>query len=166
MAGVSRIARGWLLASGLLCTAGALLHLLIPFGGPAWYAFAGAPEGLVAMATAGMARPVATCVVIASMLAVFSSYAFSAMGFIRRLPAVRVALALTGLALSARAAWLPILAINDPWALGRFCGRCSGLNGFVVASSALCLFIGIGYLLGAWQDPAIRRSPYSPDAAV
>lgn len=119
------------------------------------------------MAEAGLARPVISCVVIASLLAVFASYAFSATGLIRRLPAVRMVLGFIGLALSARAIWFPILAAGDPQALGRLCGRCASFNGFVIASSALCLFIGIGYLLGAWRpSPAIRPSGRRHGAAA
>ena len=157
------VSRAWLFASGLLCAVGALVHLAIPLGGPAWYRLAGAPQGLVAMAEAGSARPVVSCVVIAFLLGVCASYAFSALGFVRRLPSARLVLGLIGVVLSLRAVWLPILVVQNPWTLGRFCGRCSSLNGFVLASSALCLFIGIGYLLGAWRPnlivhPIGRRS--------
>lgn len=163
---LSRIPRIWLFAAGSLCAVGALVHLAIPLGGAAWYSFVGAPQGLVAMATAGLARPVVSCIVIACALGVFASYAFSALGFIRRLPALRVVLCVIGLGLSARAVWLPVLAATDPRVLGRFCGRCSSLNGFVVATSVLCLFVGIGYLLGAWRpNPTVRPSEQRTAAA-
>ncbi len=145
---MSRISQLWLFASSVLCVAGALLHLAIPFGGPAWYNFVGAPRGIAAMAEAGSARPAVTCVIIASILAVFASYAFSALGFIRRLPGLRVVLGVIGVGLLVRAVWFPILAASEPWELGRICGRCGSLNVFVVATSALCLFIGIGYCWG------------------
>lgn len=164
---MSRISRYWLFASGLLCIAGALLHLAIPLGGPAWYSFAGAPQGLVAMAAAGLARPVVSCIVIACLLCIFAAYAFSALGFVQRLPAVRLVLGVVGLGLAVRAVWFPILAVSNPWSLGRFCGRCGSLNGFVVASSALCLFIGVGFLLGAsHQNLTIRSTGRSPAARV
>lgn len=148
---MSRIARCSLLASGSLCAAGALLHLALPLGGPDWYRFLGAPQGIVAMAEAGLVRPVVSCIVIASILALFASYAFSALGFIRRLPALRVVLGVVGVILSIRAVWLPALAVLNPRTLEYFCGRCNGLNWFVIATSALCLLIGLGYLLGAWR---------------
>lgn len=164
---MSRVSRAWLFASGLLCAIGALLHLAIPLGGPAWYYFAGAPQGLVAMAEAGLARPAVTCIIIACILCIFAVYAFSALGFMRRVPAVRLVLGIVGLGLVVRAVWFPILAVRNPSALGRFCGRCSSFNGFVVASSALCLFIGVGFMLGAWrQNLTIRSSGRKPAARV
>jgi len=156
-----------LLASGWLCVAGALLHLAIPFGGPAWYAFTGAPQGLVVMAEAGLARPVVSCVVIAFLLCIFAVYAFSALGFMRRLPAVRLVLGTVGLGLLVRAVWFPYLAASNPFALGRFCGRCGSLNWFVVASSALCLLIGVGFMLGALhQNLTIRSTVRQPATRV
>lgn len=149
---MSRIAGFWLLASGSLCAAGALVHLALPLGGPDWYGFVGAPQGLVAMAAAGLARPVVSCIVIASILAVFASYAFSALGIIRRLPAQRLMLGVIGVVLSVRAVLLPAFVVANPRVLQFFCGRCGDLNGFVIATSALCLFIGVGYLVGAWAQ--------------
>ena len=107
-----RIARLWLFASGLLCVAGALVHLAIPFGGPTWYNYWGAPQGLVTMAAAGLARPAITCVVIACILAIFAAYAFSALGFLYRLPARRLVLGIFGLGLVAHGVWLPIAAVK------------------------------------------------------
>lgn len=152
------ISRWWLLASALLCVAGALVHLAIPFGGPAWYWYWGAPQRLVAMAAAGQVRPVVTCVVIACLLGIFAGYAFSALGFVRRLPAQRLMLGIIGLGLAAHGVWLPIAAVNDASAVGMTCGRCGSLNGFVVAMAALCLFIGVGYLLGACHPNLTRSS--------
>ena len=155
---MSRIPQWWLFASALLCVFGALLHLALPLGGPAWYRFVGAPQGVVEMAEAGLARPIVTCVVIACVLGIFAGYAFSALGFIRRLPAVRWVLGVIGVGLSVRAVWFPVLAVTEPWALSRFCGRCDSLNAFVVATSALCLLIGVGYVLGAWRPNRITGS--------
>lgn len=148
---MSRIARWWLFASGFLCVAGALVHLAIPFGGPSWYWYWGAPQGLVAMAEAGLARPAVSCVVIACILFVFAGYAFSALGFVRRLPAQRMVLGVTGLGLALHGVWLPVAAEKGSRMVGTVCGRCGDLNGFVIAMSVLCVFIGIGCLLGAWR---------------
>jgi putative oxidoreductase len=147
----ARIAGNWLYASGLLCAAGALAHLLIPLGGPGWYSFFAAPPGLIAMAEAGLVRPAVTCAAIAAILFLIAAYAFSGLGLIRRLPGVRLVLAIVGLGLVARGAGFLVVAVSEPGLLARACGRCDELNVFVVSTSALCLFIGIGYLLGAWR---------------
>ena len=56
---------------------GALVHLAMPIGGPAWYAFFRAPDMLVRMAAAGHPHPVVMCVLIAAMLSTCTLYALS-----------------------------------------------------------------------------------------
>jgi hypothetical protein len=146
---VTDLSRRWLSAATLLCVAGALVHLAIPLGGPAWYEFFGAPPALASMARAGLARPALTCVAIAAVLFAISAYAFSALGWLRPLPGRRAVLLLVGLGLTLRGAAFPIVAMLAPWQLGRVCGRCDSLNGFVLLTSVLCLFIGMGFLAGA-----------------
>jgi putative oxidoreductase len=58
-----------LFAAGTTMLLGALLHIAIIFGGPDWYAFVGAPAGLVKMASAGSLRPAISCVAISVCLA-------------------------------------------------------------------------------------------------
>ena len=147
---MTRFSRHWLLAAGLLCLAGALVHLAIPFGGPDWYEFFGAPPALAALAAEGRARPMITCALIAAVLLGISAYAFSALGRLRPLPGGRAVLLLVGLGLVSRGAAFPIVAMQSPWRLEQVCGRCDSLNGFVLLTSALCLFIGAGFLLGAF----------------
>jgi hypothetical protein len=147
-----------LFAAGLLCAAGAVVHLAIPVGGPGWYEFFGAPPALGAMAYAGLVRPAVTCVAIAALLLAISAYAFSALGWLRPLPGRRSVLFLVGTGLMLRGAAFPIVAMQAPWQLGRVCGRCDSLNGFVLLTSALCLFIGMGFLLGAWRLGARNRN--------
>jgi hypothetical protein len=151
------IARHWLLASAVLCAAGAVAHLAIPVGGPSWYDAFGAPPALGHMAAMGLARPAITCAAIALVLGGFAAYGFSALGHGFRLPARRFVLALIGLGLSARAVGFVFVAQHDPASLARVCGRCEGLNAFVWGTSALCLFIGLGFLLGAMRTPPAGR---------
>ena len=141
--------RTWLLASGTLLFLAALLHLAAIAGGPAWYAFLGAPKGLVALAATDSLRPAVSCVLIALLLAGAAAYAFSAVGLIRRLPAPRGVLALVGLGLVTRGLVFVPLAAWRPRLLSGLCGKCSEPGLFLLATSALCLFIGAGYLLGA-----------------
>jgi len=148
---------GWLFAAGVLASIGALLHVAVPFGGPAWYAFLGAPPGLVAMAESGSLRPMLTCFAIAAVLVVFGVYAFSGLGLVRRLPLLRLGLAAIGIALVVRGLAFVPLVLWNPRVLGGLCGRCDGVNAFLLVTSALCLFAGIGYAMGAAR-PRVQLS--------
>ena len=148
---MSQVSRYWLGASAALCLVGALAHLAMPLGGPEWYLFFGAPPALAHMAAAGLVRPIVTCVAIAAFLLVMSAFLLSQLGYIRRIPGVRWALLFFGIVLSARAIAFPAIASYSPGALAQVCGRCGELNSFVLLSSAACLFIGIGFLLGPWS---------------
>jgi len=106
------------------------------------------------MADAGLARPIVTVLAISGALLGMAAYAFSALGFIKPLPATRLVLAIVGVGLSVRGLAFPLVALQAPEQLGRVCGRCDGLNAFVGLTSALCVFIGVGYLVGAWRHGA------------
>lgn len=148
---MSQVRNGWLQASGVVLSAGALLHLAIPLGGPAWYEFVGAPSGLVAMVTAGSLRPAVTCVAIASLLVVASAYAFSGAGFGRRLPLLRPVLGLIGVGLLVRGVSFIPLAALKPHLLSGICGKCEDVSSFLVATSLLCLFLGAAFVHGAFR---------------
>lgn len=142
------LARRALLVAGTATTAGALLHLAIPLGGPAWYAAFGAPPGLVELARIGHPRAAITCVVIAAGLATLAAYAFSGAGIVRRLPLLRPALAtIAGLLIARGVGFLP-LALWRPDLLARICD-CRGVDAFLLVTSALCLAMGTAYALGA-----------------
>ena len=141
--------RTYLLASGSVMLAGALLHIAIIFGGPSWYEFVGAPAGLVAMASTDSLRPAISCLVIAALLVACSAYAYSGAGLIRKLPGLRVVSALIGTGLIVRGVtFVPVAALR-PHLLSGLCGKCQGVNAFVLVTSALCLVIGVGYAVGA-----------------
>lgn len=74
---MSHFARGYLFLVGVAALAGAALHIAIIFGGPDWYAYFGAPRGLVEMARTGNIRAPISCLVIAAFLALLAVYAFS-----------------------------------------------------------------------------------------
>ena len=148
---MSQSLRLYVLICAMLMAVGALLHLAVMFGGSQWYAIVGAPRGLIATLSQGSLRPAVSCVVIASALFVCSAYALSALGKIRRLPALRVVLALIALGLIGRGFILPALATWHPRTLFGICGRCEQLNGFVLLSSALCLVLGGGYAVAAMR---------------
>jgi hypothetical protein len=108
----------------------------------------------------GSVRPALTCVFIDSALAIWSAYGLSAAGMLRRLPGLRLVLALVGGTLLLRALVLPALAVWEPAALSGLCGRCQHFNGFVFLTSVICLFVGGGYAVAALQaQPANPPAP-------
>lgn len=145
---MSRFARNYLCLVGVLASAGALLHIAILFGGPDWYAFFGAPRGLVEMARAGSLRPAISCLVIAAFLAVLAAYAFSGAGLIRRLPLLRPVLASAAAVLILRGVLFIPLIVLRPGVLAGICD-CRSVDAFIVVTSVLCLVMGLGYALGA-----------------
>lgn len=148
---MSQLVRLYVIASAALCGVGALVHLAVIPLGAEWYAFIGAPRGLLPMLDHGSVRPAVTCVLIASALAIWSAYGLAAVGLLKRLPALRLVLAFVGGTLILRALVLPALAVWEPAALSGLCGRCQHFNGFVLLTSVICLFIGGGYALAALQ---------------
>lgn len=146
-------------ASGTILLAGSAAHLLVIAGGPEWYAQLGAPAGLVEMARMGHPRAAATCVAIALVLGVLAAYAFSAAGTIARLPLLRVVLAVAGAGLLVRGAAFVPLILWRPELLAGLCGRCHGIDWFVIATSALCLLLGACLLAGAMATRPQIESP-------
>ena len=144
--------------AGAAASAGAALHIAIIFGGPDWYAFFGAPRGLVEMARAGNIRAPISCLVIAAFLALLAAYAFSGAGVIRRLPFLRVGLASIAAVLILRGALFIPLILLRPGALSGICD-CRSVDAFIIVTSALCLAMGVGYALGALAVPNGRSKP-------
>lgn len=144
---------GWaVFGSGVACVVGALLHLVIAAGGPDWYAFFGAPKGIVALARAGSLRAPISCIVISAFLGVLAAYAFSAAGLIRRLPLLRLGLGLSaGVLLLRGIVFVPIVLCRPQW-LAPICD-CRTIDGFIVITSLICLAIGVGFAASAWVLP-------------
>lgn len=139
----------WLVAAGLLSAAAAMLHLAIIAGGPAWYRFFGAGEGMARMAERGFARPTLIALGIAAILAVWAAYAFAGAGLIRRLPLMRAALvAISAVYLLRGLAPVPMLLF-----------RPDRVDAFLLWSSAIVLVYGLCYAIGtrrAWAGLSIR----------
>ncbi len=140
-------AKRYLIFTGMLALAGALLHIAIMIGGPAWYDFFGAPEGLVQMARNGNLRAPISCLVIASMLFVFAAYAFSGAALIKRLPLLRLVMALIAVVLILRGVLFIPLILFQPGLLSGVCD-CRSIDTFIVVTSLVCLVMGIGFVLG------------------
>lgn len=149
---MSQLAKCYLFLTGVVASAGAALHIAIIFGGPDWYAFFGAPRGLVEMARAGNLRAPVSCVVIAALLALLAAYAFSGAGVIRRLPFLRLGLASIAAVLILRGVLFVPLIVWRPGALSGICD-CRSVDTFITVTSALCLSMGVGYALGALAAP-------------
>jgi hypothetical protein len=135
----------WLVVGGVLSTLASLLHLAVILGGPAWYRFFGAGEGLAQAAARGSPVPAVITVGIATVLAIWAAYAFSGAGLIPRLPMLR-----TGLVV--------ISAIYLLRGLFLFPGLYTG-HTFTIWSSAIVLAYGVAYAVGTWKAwPVLGRA--------
>lgn len=133
----------FLVAGGVLSAAASLLHLAVIAGGPSWYRFFGAGEGMARMAERGAMMPTLITLGIAAVLAIWSAYAFAGAGLIPRLPLMRTALVLISAVYLLRGLVLiPALIVNP-----------GGVTPFVIWSSSIVLVYGVAYAVGtvtAW----------------
>ncbi len=129
-----------LVTGGLLSAAASVLHLAVIIGGPAWYRFFGAGEGMARMAERGDWRAAAITVGIAGVLALWAAYAFSGAGLIARLPLLRTGLVVISAIYLVRGLLLiPALLINQ-----------GGVQPFILWSSLIVLVYGLAYAIGTW----------------
>ena len=138
----------WLVAGAALSALAAILHLGVIAGGPDWYRFFGAGEGMARMAEQGRIEPILITLAIAALLAIWSAYAFAGAGLIRRLPLMRTALiAITAIYLLRGLALVPLLALRPELA-----------TPFDVWSSLIVLAYGATYAVGTWRGwPELSR---------
>jgi len=135
--------RTWLIVAGVLSALAALAHLAVIAGGPDWYRFFGAGEGMARAAERGELRPALITAGIAAILFVWAAYAFSAAGLIPRLPLLRTGL----VAISA----VYLLRALAPAAILLL--RPGMMSPFWWWSSAIVLVYGLAYAIGtraAW----------------
>jgi hypothetical protein len=133
-------ARPLLLAAGWMSVAACLLHLAVIAGGPDWYRFFGAGEGMAQAAERGSLVPPIMTVVIAAILAACAAFAFGAAGAIRLLPLTRTALVAIAAVLLVRSA---MVLAPQFWAPEH-------TMAFRIVSSAACLTMGLCFALGTW----------------
>lgn len=140
----------WLVVAGLLSAAAALLHIAVIVGGPDWYRFFGAGEGMARAAQRGSWVPVVITLGIATILAIWSAYAFSGAGLIPRLPLIRTGLVTISAIYLARGLLLfPTLVLKPQL-----------IDAFTVWSSLIVLVYGVAYAVGTWRAWAVlSRSP-------
>jgi len=130
----------FLIVGGVLSAAASVLHLAVIAGGPDWYRFFGAGEGMASLAAQGSWIPTVTTLGIASVLAIWSAYAFSGAGLIPRLPLARTALVLiSAIYLLRGLVLIPALIVNG-----------GAVMPFVLWSSLIVLVYGLAYAIGTW----------------
>ncbi len=130
----------FLIVGGVLSAAASVLHLAVIVGGPSWYRFFGAGEGMARMAERGALTPTLVTIGIATVLAVWAAYAFAGAGLIPRLPLMRTALVLISAVYLLRGLVLvPALIINQ-----------GSPEPFVRWSSLIVLIYGVCYAVGTW----------------
>ncbi len=142
-----------LIFGGSLTGVAALLHVAIIFGGPDWYRFFGAGERMAWLAARGSIYPAIVTSCIAATLGVWALYAFSGAGVVRRLPLLRVALALIAAVYLARGILgVPIVLFVDDVYTNQLKAKMT----FMVVSSAVCVVLGLCYAIGAAR---LERTP-------
>jgi len=130
-----------LILGAILSAIAALLHLgCIIFGAP-WYRFLGAGEQMAQLAESGSSQPTIITLIITSMLGIWSLYALSGAGVIRKLPLLRTGLCvITAIYLIRGTVFFPLMSYfpdNSPL--------------FWIISSSICFFYGVVHLLGLRQ---------------
>lgn len=134
--------------AGWLVFVAALLHVGIIVGGADWYRFFGAGEAMALMSEQGLWYPAVVTACIATLLFVWSLYAFSGAGLIRRLPLLKTALLVIGAIFLLRGLLaVPLLFFAD----SPYMAELKEKMGFMLVTSFLCLFLAGSYLRGFWQ---------------
>ncbi|MFT3805447.1 hypothetical protein [Arenimonas sp.] len=130
-----------LILGATLSALAALAHLgCIAFGAP-WYRFFGAGEGIARMAEAGHWYPTFMALVIAALLFVWSAYALSGAGVIRRLPLLKLGLcAITAVYIGRGLGFMAIMPLFPGNSLT-----------FWLISSSICLAFGLVHGMGLRQ---------------
>jgi hypothetical protein len=145
---------------GTLSAVASILHVAVIAGGPSWYRFFGAGEGMARAAEQGSAAPALVTLAIAAILMVWALYAFSGAGILRRLPLLRTALVLISAVYLLRAfALLPALILRPEL-----------VDTFALVSSLVVLVYGLAYSIGTWTQwpelTARRAEPRSRRTAL
>ena len=135
-----------LLIGGGLTALASLLHVAIILSGPSWYRFFGAGERMARLASRGAVYPTVLTAAIAVVLGIWSLYAYSGAGLIRRLPLLRPTLAAIAAVYFIRGIiGVPaVLLIDTPYAL-----ELRARPVFMLSTSLICCALGSCYAAGA-----------------
>lgn len=131
----------WLIIGGWLSVLAALLHIACIFGGPDWYRFFGAGEGVARAAARGEWRPTLITLGIAAVLLVWAAYAFSGAGSLPRLPLLRTGLVVIAAIYLLRALLFVPLHVWRP----------QHSDAFAIWSSLIVLIYGAVYAIGTFK---------------
>lgn len=135
-----------LIIGGVLSALASLLHIAIIIGGPAWYRFFGAGEGMAQLAESGSTYPTIITIIIAIILALWALYAFSGAAIINRLPLLKPVLLVISMIYITRGVFgIPlVIYINHP-----YLNELEGKMTFMVFSSIISVSCGLFYLIGS-----------------
>ena len=126
-----------LISAGIIAAAAAIWHLLCILGGPSWFAFARAPQQVIASAQQGTLLAPLSTLFVAGLMFTCSAFALSAAGLIRSLPLLKSALiTITILCILRALSAIPSLVYaND-------------LDLWQLVASSVWLYTGICFLAG------------------
>ncbi len=130
-----------LIFGAILSASAAALHLGCIVFGAAWYRFLGAGEAMAGMAESGHWHPTLVTLFISAMLLLWSMYALSGAGVLRRLPFLRTALCLIAGIYLLRGVGFVLLMPHFP----------DNSLSFWITSSAICLTFGVIHTIGLRQ---------------
>lgn len=132
----------FLIAAAFFCALAALAHIgCIIFGGD-WFRFFGAGEQMARMSEKGHWYPYLVTSGIVVVLMLWSLYALSGAGLIKRLPFLRLALCIiTGIFLVRSVSFVALMPMFPENSLT-----------FWLVSSAICLVIGLCFAIGTYQE--------------
>ena len=138
----------WLTCAGILSVLAALMHIGVIIGGPDWYRFFGAGEGMARAAERGEIYPAIVTSGIVFILMAWGAYAFSGAGLIPRLPLLRTALVLiTAIYLLRGMVVVPIWLAKPQL-----------MTSFAIWSSAIVFIYGVVHAVGLWKAwPALSN---------
>lgn len=139
--------------AGVLSSIASLLHIAIIIGGPDWYRFFGAGEGMAQLAENGSTYPMTVTAIIAIILALWALYAFSGAGVIGQLPYLKPILTIISVIFIMRGVLgIPmVMYLDHPYAI-----ELKERMTFMIISSAISLGLGLFYLIGSMQIAAIK----------
>jgi hypothetical protein len=138
-----------LLVAGAGSVAAGVAHLACIVGGPDWYRFFGAGEGMARAVEQGRWQPHVMTAVIAIVLFGWAWFAFAAAGLVPRPPLLRIGLIAITLVLLLRAA---AAFVPGVW-------RAEHTPTFIIVSSLIVLVLGLAFLIGtikAWPTLSMR----------